>query len=41
MHQVNPDIDKYISRFNIALNRCSNITDIEAKFLFEENLGLR
>ena len=29
---------KYIARFNIALNRCSDITDIEAKFLFKENL---
>ena len=29
---------KYIARFNIALNRYSDITDIEVKFLFEENL---
>ena len=29
---------KYIVRFDIALNRYSNVTHIEAKFLFEENL---
>ena len=29
---------EYIVRFNVALNRCSDVTDIEAKFLFEENL---
>ena len=29
---------KCISRFKVALNRCYNITKIEAKFLFEENL---
>ena len=29
---------EYIARLNVALNRCSDVTDIEAKFLFEENL---
>ena len=29
---------EYKARFNITLNRFSNVTDIEAKFLFEENL---
>ena len=28
----------YIAYFNITLNCCFNITDIEAKFLFEKNL---
>ena len=37
-HQVNPAIAEYISKFSIALNKCSDITDIEAKYLFEENL---
>ena len=36
--QVTPDVAEYIARFNVALNRCSDITDIKAKFLFEENL---
>ena len=31
-------MDEYIVRFNIALNRYSNVTDIEAKVLFEENV---
>ena len=29
---------EYIAQFNIALNQCSNIIDIKAKFLFEEDL---
>ena len=29
---------KYIERFNVELNRCSNVIDIEAKFWFKENL---
>ena len=29
---------KYIERLNVALNRCSYITEIEAKLLFEKNL---
>ena len=29
---------EYIARFKVALNRCSDVTNIEAKFLFEENL---
>ena len=29
---------KYIARLNIALNRCSVITDFETRFLFKENL---
>ena len=37
-HQVNPDVAEYIARFNIALSRCSDVKDIEAKFLFKENL---
>ena len=36
--KVNPDIVEYNVRFNIALNRHFDITDIQAKFLFEENL---
>ena len=37
-HQVNPDMSEYIARFNIALNRFSDIIDMEAKFSFKENL---
>ena len=37
-HQVNPDVAEYIVRFRIALKRCSNVTGIEAKVLFEKNL---
>ena len=37
-HQVNHDVAKYSAQFNVALNRCSNVTKIEAKFLFKENL---
>ena len=29
---------KYIVRFGVALNRCSDIIDIRAKFLFKEHL---
>ena len=29
---------EYIARSNVALNKCSDITDIKVKFLFEENL---
>ena len=29
---------EYKAIFNITLNRFSDVTDIEAKFLFEENL---
>ena len=29
---------KYVKQFNVALNQCSDIIDIEAKFLFKENL---
>ena len=28
----------YITRFNLAYNRCSNVSEEEAKFLFKENL---
>ena len=28
----------YIARFNLAYNRCSNVSEEEAKFLFKENL---
>ena len=28
----------YIAQFNITWNPCSNVKDIEAKFLFKENL---
>ena len=27
-----------MAQFNVALNQCSDVIDIEAKFLFEENL---
>ena len=37
-HYIDPDIAKYIAQFNVALNQCSNITDIKAKYLFKENL---
>ena len=29
---------EYIAMFKITLTRCSNVTNIKAKFLFEENL---
>ena len=38
MTQNNQDIVDYISCLNIAPHRCSNVIDIEAKFLFEDNL---
>ena len=37
-YEVKPDIEKYIARFNIVVNRISDVTDIKAKSLSEENL---
>ena len=36
--QVNLDIAEYIARFNVALNLCSDVIDLEAKLLLKENL---
>ena len=38
MKENNIDVVDYIAYFNVALNHCSNIIDIEAILLFEENL---
>ena len=38
MSHFSPDMAEYIARFNVTLNTDSDITDIEAKFLFEDNL---
>ena len=31
----------YIAKFTVVLNKCSDIIDIEAKFLYEEIFVLR
>ena len=36
--QNSPDVADYIARFNLEYNRCSNVSEEEAKFLFKENL---
>ena len=36
--QNSPDVADYIARFYLAYNRCSNVSEEEAKFLFKENL---
>ena len=34
------DVLDYIARFNVALNRCSDVEPAEALFVFEQNLWL-
>ena len=36
--QTEPDVSQYITAFNEALNRCSNLSPQGAQFLFEEHL---
>ena len=33
------DVNSYINRFNVALNRCDGLPPSEALFLFEEGLA--